>query len=373
MHDLVLRYRDNVLLRMIPSEALRTLHVRLEERSVEDGEVIFREGDLPDFCYLVRSGAVRITKALSHGQEELLSVISAGEFFGELSLYDSAPRSATATAAATTQLARMDQEAFEALRRAAPLEIATTLADVSIERVRRTNERLVQELVVAGRLSEVGADLGTLAHNLRSPLATIRNAADILTEWLGSPDHDIEETRKFVEVIHRTSNRALEQIEQIMARIRGELNTELARVPASALLSELREQAQGHLRPGVHYSEEITYTGDVNVDWQGWVAALANLVKNSIEALPAEGGNVVVAVNEESREVVFRVTDTGCGIAREKLPLFFDPFITSKAKGTGLGTAHARAVAERHGGRATVESEVGKGTTVELRIPVPEA
>lgn len=373
MPNSILQYRDNDLLRMIPLDALSTARVPVEELSLKEGEIVFREGDPPDFCYLVRSGAVRITKALSHGRQELLSVISAGEFFGELSLYDSAPRSATATAAVTTQLGRISQETFEALRRAAPLEFAATLADVSIERVRRTNERLVQELVVAGRLSEVGADLGTLAHNLRSPLDTIRNAAEVVGGWLESPTHNIEETRKFVGIIHRTSNRALDQIEQIMARIRGELNAEFTRVPVAKVLGELKEQIQGHIRPGVRYNEAITYTGDVEVDPQSWVAALANLIKNSIEALPAEGGDVVVAVDEESGEVVFRVTDTGCGIEREKLPRFFDSLITNKAKGTGLGTAHARAVAERHGGRASVASEVGTGTTVELRIPLPQA
>ena len=353
-------------------ETLKEAGVFIEEISLEANQVVFDEGDAPDYCYLVKSGAIRITKAGLGGRKELLSIIEAGSFFGELALYAPAPRSARATAAVPTSLGRLDQKGFDRLRKIAPLQMASTLADVSIERVRQTNDRFVQELAATGRLSELGADLGTLSHNLRSPLGTIRNAADMLVEWLEEGSQEAGKLLGFVRIIQRTSDKALENIDQLLARLRGEGSPDRELVKVDDLLADLREQTRGMLREGIGYVENVTFDGGVLVDRSEWIAALANLVKNSVEALPPIGGNVKVTVGEENGEVVFSVSDDGCGIHPEKLPRFFDRHFThGKEGGTGLGTAHARAVAEKHGGQAKVHSEIGKGTTVELRIPQP--
>jgi signal transduction histidine kinase len=108
----------------------------------------------------------------------------------------------------------------------------------------------------------------------------------------------------------------------------------------------------------------------VLVDRYEIAAALANLVKNAIEALPAEGGDIDVSVAAEGKSVVFSVSDTGAGIKPEFLPLLFErSFTYGKDGGTGLGLSHVRAVAEKHGGRVYVESEVGRGTTIRIRLP----
>lgn len=366
-------FQDNALFRDIPVETLKEAEVSIEEISLEADQIVFDEGDAPDYCYLVKRGAIRITKAGSGGRQELLSIIEAGNFFGELALYAPAPRSARATAAVPTSLGRLDRRGFDRLREIAPLPLASILADVSIERVRQTNERFVQELAATGRLSELGADLGTLSHNLRSPLGTIRNAADMLVVWLEEGSQDAGKLLGFVQIIQRTSDKALEHIDQLLARLRGEGEPARELVKGDDLLADLREQTRGMLREGVEYSENVTFDGAVLVDRAEWVAALANLVKNSVEAIPPSGGNVEVAVGEEDGEVVFSVSDNGCGIPPEKLPRFFDRrFTHGKEGGTGLGTAHARTVVEKHGGQANVYSEVGRGTTVELRIPQPK-
>jgi signal transduction histidine kinase len=362
----------NVLFRGIPRELLRPEKLPTSTMSIAAGEVIFDEGDPPDYCYLVGSGAVRITKVLPGGRQELLATIQPGEFFGDLALYDSSPRSARATAAVPTRVRRLDQAAFETLRRAAPLQIAANLADSAIDRVRQTNERLVSELVAAGRLVEVGNDLGTLSHNLRSPLATIRNAADMLHEWLGGESPGPGRAERFVEIIRGTADKALIQIDQLMAHLRGEGGQERSRVSIAELLRDVRESTGGYLQnPTIRYRDEnVTYRGDVLVDRYEIAAALANLVKNAIEALPAEGGDIDVSVAAEGKSVVFSVSDTGAGIKPEFLPLLFErSFTYGKDGGTGLGLSHVRAVAEKHGGRVYVESEVGRGTTIRIRLP----
>jgi len=146
-------YADNALFRGIPRELLEEARLRPEEVDLPQGEVVFREGDPPDYCYLIGSGAVSISKAGPGGREQRLALLEAGDFFGELALYDGTTRSATATTAAPTRLVRLDAESFDRLRRAAPLQLASILAGRTIERVRRTNE-----LLVSGKAARTVAD-----------------------------------------------------------------------------------------------------------------------------------------------------------------------------------------------------------------------
>jgi CRP-like cAMP-binding protein len=148
----------NDLFRGIPGHLLLGADLSISEVEIPAGTTIFREGDPPDYCYLVASGSVHITKERPGGGEQLLGVVEAGDFFGELALYDGTPRSARAVTITGSRLGRLDQRAFEYLRRVALPQLASTLADRTIERVRRTNE-----LVVSGRIRDfVDAAAGEL-------------------------------------------------------------------------------------------------------------------------------------------------------------------------------------------------------------------
>lgn len=365
-------YAQNSLFRDIPRDLLKRGKIIKGYVSYEPGEIVFDEGGPPDYCYLVGSGAVRITKALPDGGQELLATMEPGDFFGELALYDSSPRSARATAVVPTRLARLDEDSFQQLRVLAPLEISSTLAEITMERVRETNLRLVAELTTAGRLSRVGDELSTLSHNLRSPLATIRNAADLLYDWVAGASGVPPETARFIEIVRRTADGALAQIDDLMAHLRGEDTLGPLPVPVGELLADLVEQVSGVVdKEGVTF-EAIAReeTRNVVVDRREFVAALSNLVKNSVEALPEDGGKVQVTVEEAAAMVVFSVSDTGSGIPPQHLARLFEKgFTHGKAGGSGIGLAHARAVVEKLGGRIEVESEVGRGTTIRLKVP----
>lgn len=365
-------YESNSLFANIPPEQLGEERLIHSEVSFETGEIIFEEGDPPDFCYLVGSGSVHITKLLPGGQTERLATLGPGDFFGELALYDASRRSARAAAAMPTRLARLDATAFDRLRQIAPLQITSTLADRAIERMRVTNETLIFELAAVGWLSRIGTEIGTLAHNLRSPFATIHSAADLLRDMVQTGQHNPEEIGRFVGIILGTTDRALLQIDQLMARLRGEVEEKRERVWVPELLRDLRTLTAGYLRnPGIRYrDDQCSYRGEVIVDRAEMVAALANLVKNAVEALPPGGGSVEVTVAHEGDVVIFAVSDTGLGIPTELIPMVFEKkFTYGKKGGTGLGLAHVKALAERQGGRVEVESESGRGTTVRIRLP----
>ncbi len=97
---------------------------------------------------------------------------------------------------------------------------------------------------------------------------------------------------------------------------------------------------------------------------------LASIALNALDAMP-EGGNLIFRTGTDGQRVFCQVADTGVGIPEEMRLRIFDPFFTTKReKGKGFGLSGAYAIVDRHGGEIMVESEVGKGTTVTISLPV---
>jgi signal transduction histidine kinase len=102
--------------------------------------------------------------------------------------------------------------------------------------------------------------------------------------------------------------------------------------------------------------------------------AFLNLVLNGMEALTSGGRLTVTTVyNAETRTVTIAIEDTGAGMSEETLSRMFDLFFTTKPQGTGLGMALARSVVDLHAGELTINSTVGKGTRVAVRLPIEPA
>jgi signal transduction histidine kinase len=363
-------FRQNRLLRTISEEVLERAAIEVEIVVFEADTLIFDEGDEADSCYLVEEGAVGISKAGYDGRHETISHQGPGDFFGEMGLLDSTVRSARATATARTRAARLEREEFQRLRQVAPLEVISALAEVSAARVRATNAQLVRKLDDAGRLREIGAALGTIAHNLRSPLATVQSTAELLEELLPGEMTGRDYLVRLIGIIHRTTRRALEASDQLLAELRGELPAERVYVAAEEIVAEALEQVEGLVSgKQVRLVPDLRTRAGVRVERTEFVAALVNLLRNAIEALPPSGGTVGLMAENHAAGVRFVVSDDGSGIAPENLGHIFEPrFTHGKEGGTGLGLAHVKAVVERHGGRIDVESVPGRGTTFRLFI-----
>jgi signal transduction histidine kinase len=136
------------------------------------------------------------------------------------------------------------------------------------------------------------------------------------------------------------------------------------------LLDELEAQVL-RLVPhrGFELVREISYEGEVAVDRGRFVRALANLVKNAMQSM-SPGGTLTLGVKACEEEIHFSIGDTGGGIPPEIQARIFEPFVTAgKKEGTGLGMAIVKSVVEAHHGQIQVESELGVGTKVIVRIP----
>jgi signal transduction histidine kinase len=96
---------------------------------------------------------------------------------------------------------------------------------------------------------------------------------------------------------------------------------------------------------------------------------LSGLAANALQAMP-DGGTIRFAATASGGAISLTIADTGCGMTADQLRQAFKPFVTSKQSGLGLGLALARRILARHGGQINLASEVGRGTTVSLIVPV---
>jgi CRP/FNR family transcriptional regulator, cyclic AMP receptor protein len=139
---------------------LLSLAPRLRERRLKKGEVLFREGDLGQEMFFIRSGSVIISKPVTGRVEQVLARIGPGEFFGEMSLFDRAPRSATAQADAETELLCLDRDSLRQFVELSPRAAAAffhSLVEVFILRLRASGD-LVAEVTRWG-LEATGLDV----------------------------------------------------------------------------------------------------------------------------------------------------------------------------------------------------------------------
>ena len=117
-----------------------------------------------------------------------------------------------------------------------------------------------------------------------------------------------------------------------------------------------------------HYDEDLPVA---LLDARELKKAFLNLIINGVEAME-EGGSLGVTARweKEAGEIEITIADTGTGMGAALLERIFEPFFTTKENGTGLGMAIAKSVIDLHGGRIEVESQIGRGTSVRVRLPV---
>jgi CRP-like cAMP-binding protein len=140
--------RKIAVLQALDDAALTDLAGALEERECADGQTIFAEGDPGDAMFFIGAGAVRIEKetGVDASGRKVLAVLGAGDYFGEMSLFDRKPRSASAVAAGPTRLLRLSQAAFDALPKEGSrvgMSVLFAMIRTSGERIRRLNAQVI--------------------------------------------------------------------------------------------------------------------------------------------------------------------------------------------------------------------------------------
>jgi PAS domain S-box-containing protein len=249
-------------------------------------------------------------------------------------------------------------------------EEALRLANEQLEqRVRERTAELESaqhELVRKERLAVLGQLAGGLAHQIRNPLGSIANATSILKAQLKSSSIP-DDALRAIGVIDEETWRANRIITDLLdfARVRP---AQPARVNVGELLDMV--VAAERIPGGIEVSIEADGVPAVAIDLGQVRDALENLVRNAAEAMPS-GGRMAIHAHADGRWVVLRIADTGPGILPAVQPRLFEPLVTSKPYGMGLGLPTARALIENQGGSVrAVPSPLG--ACFEVRLPVAD-
>ncbi len=235
--------------------------------------------------------------------------------------------------------------------------------DITYRKQAEAKERAQQQqLVHLGRAAVLGELSGAFAHELSQPLTSILGNAEAALQLLSKPDADLREIRSMVKDIVADDVRAAEVIQRLRAMLqRGEISREpvdLANVIKEVLDLARIDLLTRHVVVDVEFDPYLPLVLGDRIQLQ---QVVLNLIVNACEAMSSidvHGRRISIAARFEgsSCDVLCEVRDRGAGIASDDLERIFQPFVSTKAQGLGMGLAICRTIIEAHGGRLWAEN-----------------
>ena len=235
---------------------------------------------------------------------------------------------------------------------------------------RAVADRLQASLIHLSRVSAMDAMASTMAHELNQPLTSVLNYAAGIRQ-IAAGKGDAAMLADVAEALQDNAARAAAIIKRLRdMTIRGEVRKE--RVPLARCVDEAVALSLGgaSIEIGASVPEDLFGKAD-RVQLQ---QVIVNLVRNAIEATAKVARpRIDIEGVAKDESVCLRIGDNGPGIAAPDLPRIFEPFVSTKAQGMGVGLAISRTIVEAHGGRLTVETAPGEGATFVVTLPTSEA
>ena len=234
------------------------------------------------------------------------------------------------------------------------------------------------ELEHVARVATLGELTATLTHELRQPLTAILTNSHVGVRLLNAPEPDLQEVRSTLADICEVTERAGEVIGGLRAMLkRDSTPAGLTNVNVNDVIRIVERIAHGdanlhQITVRLDLSSDVRPVKGDSVQLQ---QVVLNLMLNAFSAMSGTGldgaRRLVVRTNSvDQSNVLVEVQDSGTGIAAEKLESIFDPFITSKPEGLGMGLSICRSIIERHGGTISAANNPDRGATFSIRLPV---
>ena len=254
---------------------------------------------------------------------------------------------------------------------------ARTLED-RVEEKSRELRRAHDEVLHVETMASVGKMAAVVAHEINNPLSGILTYSKLLKKWV---DNDTvsaqkkQEAQQCLDLISSESRRCGELVRNLLTFSRqAPMNVQ------STDINHVVEQCTMLIRHNLEiaaidlHSTLAEELPRLHCDPSQIEQVLLAVIVNAADAMP-KGGNLWIdsRLSNDGGQVILTIRDDGSGIPPEIMPKIFEPFVTTKENGhgTGLGLAVSRGIVERHSGKISVQSEVGRGTTVTITLPVP--
>jgi len=232
----------------------------------------------------------------------------------------------------------------------------------------KTIEERTKQLKDAERLAGIGETARMVGHDIRNPLQAIASDlylvdSDVSTLAEGGVKKSLQESVKSIEDNLMYIAKIVEDLQdyaRVMEPVKEKVSFE--KVVADVMLIV---PIADNLQVVIDLDEGLP---EFTSDYSMLKRILSNLVHNAVQSMPA-GGKLDIRAYKKGKEVVFSVEDTGVGIPEEIKPKLFQPMVTTKAKGQGLGLAVVKRLVEALNGEITFESQEGKGTKFIVQLP----
>ena len=249
------------------------------------------------------------------------------------------------------------------------------IAEVARRRAEAEAQQRREELAHVTRVAVLGELSGTLAHEINQPLTAILSNSCAGIRFLDAPEPDLGEVRGALCDICDDTKRAAE----VLRRLRNMIKRDAPAFTTVDLNHEIRTVER------IVHSDAILHGVTVHLDLSPGISpvkgdsvqlqqVILNLMLNAFSAMSESQLNgarrLVVRTNSiDASNVLVEVEDRGTGIAPEKLESIFDPFVTSKPDGLGMGLSICRSIIERHGGKVWAANNADSGATFSITLP----
>jgi signal transduction histidine kinase len=242
------------------------------------------------------------------------------------------------------------------------IESLATTAAVAIENLRMLEAKFQTE-----RLSAVGQMASSLIHDMRGPMTSLQGFAELLK---GQTALD-EKGNRYVDTILSEIQRIRAMATEVLEYSRGKTVLNRKTLTADEVVNEVLPLLHADLdRNNIRLDLDLDRDTTIAVDPVKIGRVLLNLTTNAMSAMP-EGGRLIISARCAGSDLLMEVTDTGGGIPEEIRDRIWEPFFShDRPHGTGLGMAIVKRIVSQHGGRVELDSEVGRGTTVRVFLPV---
>jgi PAS domain S-box-containing protein len=251
----------------------------------------------------------------------------------------------------------------------ASLAIQNARLYANLERALRHEKSMRAQLVQAEKLAAMGRLVASVAHELNNPLQAIQNSL-----YLVSQENELNpQAREDLQVALTEADRMAALISRLRETYRPATAEQFRYESLNSIIEEVQKLIATHLR---HNNVRFSFEAEPRLPKVPGLRdqlkqVILNLCLNAVEAMP-QGGELRLRTEHLSKqgEVLVTITDTGDGIDPADLRNIFEPFFTTKEGGTGLGLFITHEIIQRHQGRVEVESEIGKGATFRVWLPV---
>ena len=259
--------------------------------------------------------------------------------------------------------------------------MAITLSKIVVNRIAQIDEEKLlmnAKVVETGKLASVGELAAGIAHEINNPVAIMVEEAgwmgDLLEEEEIQNSKNLAEFRRAIGQIKNQGRRCKEITQKLLSFARKTDGT-IQDIEINEVLEELVALSAQRAKYALvtiqtHFQENLP---QLKLSLSELQQVFLNLINNSLDAMKTKGGSLTIESRLEKDRIVVQVSDTGMGIPEANLNRIFDPFFTTKpvGKGTGLGLSICYGIIDKMGGKITVRSTVGQGTTFAVHLPVP--